>query len=63
VLHAIYGLIGDRILGEDEYTPVKVPNDLLSEIDRLVGKHGYKSRQEVVKDAVRRLLATFPKEA
>lgn len=47
----------------DEYTPVKLPNDLIAEIDQLVGKHGYKSRTEVVKDALRRLLSDFAKEA
>lgn len=41
---------------EDEYTTVKVPNDLILIIDGLIGNRGFKSRGEVVKNALRDFL-------
>jgi Arc/MetJ-type ribon-helix-helix transcriptional regulator len=41
---------------EGKYTTIKLPNDIVIDMDKLVGKHGYKSRTEVVKDALRDLL-------
>ncbi len=42
------------------YITLKLPNDLIKEVDKLVGKHGYSSRPEVVKDALRGLLRKYP---
>ncbi len=41
-----------------EYVPIRLPRELVEEIDNLVGRLGYRSRAEIVKEAVRRLL--FP---
>ena len=41
------------------YTQVKVPTELVQEIDKRVGTMGYKSRQEFVRDAIRRRLDQF----
>jgi len=43
-----------------EYVIVKLPRELIKEIDLLVGKYGYRSRAEVVKEAVRRFLYPTP---
>ncbi len=42
-----------------DYGFVKLPEDLIAETDRIVGTHGYRSRSEVIKDALRRLLASY----
>jgi Arc/MetJ-type ribon-helix-helix transcriptional regulator len=44
---------------EDEYTTVKVPNDLILDVDRLIGVRGYKSRGEIVKTAIRNFLDEY----
>jgi hypothetical protein len=44
---------------EEDYSVIKLPKDLVEEIDRYVGTHGYKSRAEVVKEAVRDLLRHY----
>lgn len=44
---------------EAEYVFVKIPKSLLDEVDKAVGKHGYRSRAEFVKDAVRSLLREY----
>ena len=44
------------------YTTVKLPCDLTKEMDRVVGRYGYRSRAEVAKDGIRRLLDSLPKE-
>jgi hypothetical protein len=41
---------------EDEYTTIKIPNDLVNLMDHLIGRHGFKSRGEIVKEALRALL-------
>lgn len=38
------------------HVTVKIPIELIREMDLLVGQHGYKSRAEVAKDGVRKLL-------
>jgi Arc/MetJ-type ribon-helix-helix transcriptional regulator len=45
---------------KDEYTTVRLPNDLVIKMDVLIGVHGYKSRGEIVKEAVRNLLKEYP---
>ena len=44
---------------EAEYAPVKIPKSLLDEVDKAVGKFGYRSRAEFVKDAIRSLLREY----
>ena len=40
----------------DGYTTVRLPNDLMKEIDEIIElkKRGYKSRSEFIKEAIRR---------
>jgi len=38
---------------------VKLPKSLLDEVDKELGKHGYRSRSEFLKDAVRSLLRQY----
>jgi len=47
---------------DSEYIPVKLPKDLIDDMDKLVGKHGFKSRAEIAKEAIRRLLSEFKTE-
>lgn len=44
---------------DNEYSTVKIPTDLMSEVDKLVGQHGFKSRAEIVKQALRVLLQGY----
>lgn len=44
---------------EKEYGIVKIPMELLEEVDKLKGKFGYKTRPEIIKDAIRRLLIDY----
>lgn len=37
----------------NEYVTVRLPKSLVDEVDALVGRHGFTSRAEVVKEAVR----------
>lgn len=41
---------------EDDYTTIRIPKELSEEVDALVGKKGFRSKAEVVKEAIRRLL-------
>lgn len=50
------------VKGKTGYTPVKIPNGLVEEMDQLLGKHGYCSRIEIAKDAIRRLLTQLREE-
>ena len=43
----------------DKYASVRIPKNLAEEVDRLIGKYGFTSRAEVVKEAVRRILLTY----
>jgi metal-responsive CopG/Arc/MetJ family transcriptional regulator len=43
----------------NEYVTVKIPAELAKEIDQLIGKHGFTSRGEVAKEAIRKLLQTY----
>jgi Arc/MetJ-type ribon-helix-helix transcriptional regulator len=47
---------------EDDYTTIRIPNDLVKEMDTLIGVRGFKSRAEIVKEAVREILAKYQKE-
>jgi len=39
------------------YATVKIPTDLIELVDKAVGRFGYRSRAELVKEAVREKLA------
>lgn len=41
---------------ERSYVSVNLPRSLIKEVDKLIGHHGYTSRAEVVKEALRRYL-------
>jgi len=41
---------------KQDHVTIKLPKELVDEIDALQGKFGFRSRGEVVKEAVRRLL-------
>jgi len=43
----------------NEYTTIKLPNELIAEIDKLIGKHGFRSRGEIVKEAIRAFLKQY----
>ena len=45
--------------GKAKYIQIKIPKDLIQEVDEILGKHGFRSRQEFVRDAVRRLLNVY----
>jgi len=60
----IYGIIGVNMpktvaKTEAEYVFVKIPKSLLDEVDKAIGKHGYRSRTEFIKDAIRSLLREY----
>jgi len=38
------------------FTSVSIPSEIAEKIDKLIGVEGYRSRADVVNDAVRRLL-------
>ena len=42
-----------------DYVGVKIPRNLAEEVDRLIGKHGFTTRAEIVKEALRRLLLLY----
>ena len=44
------------------YSVIKIPDELAGEIDKIVGKHGYRSRTEFVKDAARALLREYARK-
>ena len=44
---------------EGDYTTIKLPNDLITSLDKLVGTYGFKSRAEIVKEAIRDLLSKY----
>ena len=46
-------------IDENDYRIIKLPKDLADLVDEMLGKMGYKTRTEFVKDAVRRLLAAY----
>lgn len=49
-------------MSTDEYTTVRLPKELMGEIDQIIkhGTMGYKSRAELVKEAIRDKLKTIP---
>ncbi len=45
---------------QTEYVTIKLPSEIVDEIDSYVGKKGYSSRTEVVKDALRDWFSKHP---
>lgn len=43
----------------NKYVVVKIPRDLVNEMDKLVGSYGFKSRAEIAKEGIRRLLTSL----
>jgi len=46
---------------ETDHVTVKIPQELVAEMDKLIGKHGFRSRGEIAKEAIRELLAEYEK--
>lgn len=42
-----------------KYVTIKLPKNLVDEIDKFVGTYGFVSRTEVVKEALRRLFQQY----
>lgn len=42
------------------YVTLKIPHSLADPMDKLVGKFGFKSRAEIAKEAIRKLLLEYP---
>jgi len=42
-----------------EYIILKIPAELAEEINRIIGSHGYRSRAEFAKEAIRLLLREY----
>ena len=43
-------------MSNQKYVTVRLPKELVNEIDEIVGTRGYKSRAEFVKEAIRKKL-------
>ena len=50
-------------MGAKTFTTVALPDELVKEIDEIINKHtmGYRSRPELIKDAIRKLLIDLKK--
>ena len=44
---------------KSDYAVYKIPRELDEEVTKIVGKHGYRSKTEFAKDAIRRLLLEY----
>jgi Arc/MetJ-type ribon-helix-helix transcriptional regulator len=44
---------------ESDYAVYKIPRELDVEVTKIVGQHGYRSKTEFAKDAIRRLLLEY----
>ena len=44
---------------KEKYIQVKVPTELVDEVDAMIGLKGYKSRMEFVREAIRDLLRHY----
>jgi len=42
-----------------KHVTVKIPIDLIEEVDKLIGKHGFRSRGEIAKEAIRRIIKDY----
>jgi len=46
-------------VNQKDYAAIKIPRSLATEVDKLIGKHGFTSRAEIVKQALRELLREY----
>jgi len=44
---------------DNKYVTIKLPRNIVDEIDKFVGTYGFVSRTEVVKEALRRLFQQY----
>ena len=44
---------------EDDYVTVRIPKELSDEADKLIGKKGFRSKAEIVKEALRDLIEHY----
>ena len=51
--------MGELDMSQNEYVTIRIPKNLAKEIDGLIGKFGFTSRAEVVKQAVRNFLEKY----
>ena len=49
-----------RVAGNSPMVSLRIPEDHLMELDRLVGFDGMRNRSDVIREAVRRLLSSVP---
>ena len=47
----------------NEYVTIRLPKDLIDQMDKLVGRFGFTSRAEIAKEAIRKLLKEYREEA
>lgn len=47
---------------KEKYVTVRIPPELADDVDKLIGKHGFRSRAEVAKESLRRLIAFYKSE-
>jgi Arc/MetJ-type ribon-helix-helix transcriptional regulator len=46
----------------DDHNTVRLPEELTDEMDKLIGTHGFRSRAEIAKEAIRAFLEKYQKE-
>ena len=46
-------------MSEESHVTIKIPKDLVDEMDRLKGRHGFRSRGEIAKEAIRKLIFNY----
>lgn len=44
---------------KDDYTTIRIPTELANELDKLIGKRGFRTKAEIVKEAIRTLLKYY----
>jgi metal-responsive CopG/Arc/MetJ family transcriptional regulator len=49
-------------MSHNEYTTIRIPKHLSKQIDFLIGKFGFTSRAEIVKQAIRNFLEKYEAE-
>lgn len=46
-------------MARKKHVTVKIPIDLIEEMDNLKGKHGFRTRGEIAKEAIRRIIKEY----
>lgn len=52
-------MIHGCVMSKDEYTTIRIPKELSKELDGLIGTRGFRSKAEIVKEALRHLLLQY----